>query len=492
MLRSGVTRFRTPRAARRRVRRSPHFAMPPRKRAREASGDPVETEEGSARARDSTEPPSTTAPSAPCPYLDTVNLANLDFDFEKRCAVSLSPVHVYACLVCGKYFAGRGKKTHAYAHALECGHHVFMRLADGAAWCLPDGYEVVDEGTTLSRIRDVLAPTYAKKYVEEEIEGARPMWRRALDGTAFPAGAVGMNAIWRTRDDGESGVMPTLNRLGPLQRERLTDEARARDDECLAVAGLTNKIWNARNFKGHSSPHEFMQAVRNRSKDAFGAETGNHDAAQFLRWLLNELIRDEKKRGEKRSVIQSCFQGEVEIIDDSSASRASPFLMLSMDLPNAPLFQDVMEKNIIPQVSLERALLKKFDGVTADPKTRRRFKITKLPNYLIVNYSRFTKNNFFVEKNPTIVTFPTRGLNLADHIPVPRGDENSATYDLIANIVHDGAPDDGSYRAMVYHAPDKNWYETQDLRVAEVLPQQVNLTETYVQIYERRDKRRDA
>jgi U4/U6.U5 tri-snRNP-associated protein 2 len=166
--------------------------------------------------------------------------------------------------------------------------------------------------------------------------------------------------------------------------------------------------------------------------------------------------------------------------------------MLSMDLPNAPLFQDVMEKNIIPQVSLERALLKKFDGVTADPKTRRRFKITKLPNYLIVNYSRFTKNNFFVEKNPTIVTFPTRGLNLADHIPVPRGDENSATYDLIANIVHDGAPDDGSYRAMVYHAPDKNWYETQDLRVAEVLPQQVNLTETYVQIYERRDKRRDA
>ena len=177
MLRSGVTCFRT---ARRRVRRSPHFAMPPRKRAREASGEPVETEEGSARARDSTEPPSTTAPSAPCPYLDTVNLANLDFDFEKRCAVSLSPVHVYACLVCGKYFAGRGKKTHAYAHALECGHHVFMRLADGAAWCLPDGYEVVDEGTTLSRIRDVLAPTYAKKYVEEEIEGARPMWRLSL------------------------------------------------------------------------------------------------------------------------------------------------------------------------------------------------------------------------------------------------------------------------------------------------------------------------
>jgi len=31
-------------------------------------------------------------------------LQNLDFDFEKCCSVSLSPVNVYACLVCGKYF----------------------------------------------------------------------------------------------------------------------------------------------------------------------------------------------------------------------------------------------------------------------------------------------------------------------------------------------------------------------------------------------------
>jgi hypothetical protein len=29
---------------------------------------------------------------------------NLDFDFEKCCSVSLSPINVYVCLVCGKYF----------------------------------------------------------------------------------------------------------------------------------------------------------------------------------------------------------------------------------------------------------------------------------------------------------------------------------------------------------------------------------------------------
>jgi len=162
--------------------------------------------------------------------------------------------------------------------------------------------------------------------------------------------------------------------------------------------------------------------------------------------------------------------------------------MLHMELPNVPLFQDARsEAQVIPQVSLERSLLKRFDATTPDPKTRRRFRITKLPDYLIISYSRFVKNNFFTEKNPTIVTFPVRGLNVADHVPVPEGE--AATYDLVANVVHDGPSiedESASYRAMVYHAPDKNWYETQDLRVEEVLPQQVNLTETYVQIYERR------
>lgn len=33
-----------------------------------------------------------------------LTMQNLDFDFEKCCVVSLSPINVYACLVCGKYF----------------------------------------------------------------------------------------------------------------------------------------------------------------------------------------------------------------------------------------------------------------------------------------------------------------------------------------------------------------------------------------------------
>jgi len=74
-------------------------------------------------------PPKRTA--ADCPYLATVSRAALDFDFEKCCSVTLGRVNVYCCLVCGRYLAGRVPSSPAHTHALEAGHHVFMRLADG-------------------------------------------------------------------------------------------------------------------------------------------------------------------------------------------------------------------------------------------------------------------------------------------------------------------------------------------------------------------------
>ena len=472
-----------------------------RKRARDEDddGDAVKT-----KTKTTTKRSTTTKTKTTCPYLDTIDAHALgNFDFEKKCAVSLSPINVYACLTCGKYYAGRGRATHAYAHALESSHHLFMRLRDGKTWCLPDGYEVTgDEGgdasASLRRIREVLRPTYEEEYVKETLE-RRSTWRRALDGTEFLVGCVGLNRVSAAyestsessaRDFGASAVLQALNRVPLLRRALLLHDDSSDSDSSLfgALSSLTKKIWNEKNFKGHSSPHEFARAARERAGKT-GASLMNGDAAQFTRWLLNELIRDEKKKSAtKHSVVESCFRGRIEILDadDDDAKKVAPFLTLTVDLPDAPLFQDVMEKKIIPQVSLEHKLLKKFDGVTVDPKTRKRYRLRELPPYLVVVVSRFAKNNFFVEKNPTIVTFPTRGLNLAAHIPVPAGDETSATYDLIANVAHDGTPENGSYRAHALHAPDNAWYEIQDLIVQEVLPQQVTLAETFIQIYERR------
>lgn len=38
----------------------------------------------------------------------------------------------------------------------------------------------------------------------------------------------------------------------------------------------------------------------------------------------------------------------------------------------------------------------------------KRFELVRLPFYLIIMYKRFHKNQWFIEKNPTIVNFPIR------------------------------------------------------------------------------------
>jgi U4/U6.U5 tri-snRNP-associated protein 2 len=98
----------------------------------------------------------------------------------------------------------------------------------------------------------------------------------------------------------------------------------------------------------------------------------------------------------------------------------SPFLFLAIDLPPRPVFQGVIEKDIIPQVPIDQVLAK-YDGVTTQEAKGiiRRFKITRLPPFLILHIKRFTKNNFVEEKNPTIVNYPLRGVDMQDCKPRP-------------------------------------------------------------------------
>lgn len=211
------------------------------------------------------------------------------------------------------------------------------------------------------------------------------------------------------------------------------------------------------------------------------------DPVEFMSWLLNTLHVDLRTSKDASSIIHQCFQGELEEvreyqegIEKKEISRM-PFLMLGLDLPPPPLFKDVMEKNIIPQVALFD-LLKKFDGetVTEERLARMRYRVTKSPPYLMFHMVRFKKNNFFKEKNPTLVSFPMKDMDLRDCIPsLP-----TTKYNLIANIVHDSKPEDGYFRVFVQRKSQELWYEMQDLHVAETLPQMVELSEAYMQIYE--------
>jgi hypothetical protein len=62
---------------------------------------------------------------------------------------------------------GRGQQTHAFTHALETGHHMFMKLSDGRVYCLPEGYEVDDR--SLDAIRYVLNPTFTPEKVRQHL-----------------------------------------------------------------------------------------------------------------------------------------------------------------------------------------------------------------------------------------------------------------------------------------------------------------------------------
>eukprot|EP00039_Didymoeca_costata_P007298 m.98366 g.98366 ORF g.98366 m.98366 type:complete len:558 (+) comp13632_c0_seq1:32-1705(+) len=439
-----------------------------------------------------------------CPYLDTINRMILDFDFEKLCSVTMSNLNVYSCLVCGKYFQGRGKGTHAYTHSLMCDHRVFLNLETLKFYCLPDNYEIID--SSLEDIKYYLKPTFSAETIKSVEDGSTRS--RALDGTAYLPGIVGLNNV--KANDYVNVTLQILCRVPTFRNYFLKEEnLKGIKDPLVQTFGeLLRKMCNPRNFKSHVSPHEFLQAVTNASKRRFKI-VEQSDPFDFLSWLLNALHDKLKKK--KRSIVSDTFRGKVritrrklpptqnegeEMIDldkpeYQEQSSDSPMFVLPLDVPPPPLFADSLEQNIIPQVPLFE-MLNKFDGVTEkEYKTHKdlivkKFRLTQLPKYLIVHLGRFTKNTFFTEKNPTVVTFPISNLILRDYLDIDENDPRLFKYDLVANIVHEGLPGagKGTYHGQVFHKGINKWFETQDLHVDEILPQMITLSASYIQIWE--------
>lgn len=119
-------------------------------------------------------------------YLDTINRSLLDFDFEKLCSVTLSNINVYACLVCGKYYQGRGPKSHAYFHALEVGHHVYVNMQTKRVYVLPEGYEV--KSKSLDDIKFVVDPQLSRDEVVQLDGEAKDAWD--LGGKKYRPGTI--------------------------------------------------------------------------------------------------------------------------------------------------------------------------------------------------------------------------------------------------------------------------------------------------------------
>ncbi|KAJ7150293.1 cysteine proteinase [Mycena filopes] len=464
-------------------------------------------------------------------YLDTASAVILDFDFEKVCSVSLTNINIYGCLVCGKYFQGRGRKSYAYSHSIHEDHHVFINLQTAQAinhlhaffaaahsyfqvYVLPDGYPVSDP--SLDDISFVLAPSFNPASISNlssPAHLAKPSYD--LANKVYLPGYVGLNNI--KRNDHMNVIIHSLLHIPPLRDYLLLSNFRGKESELLKrFAGLAKKLWNPRLFKSQVSPHEFLQEVNRASAGKFRLEQQG-DPVEFLGWLLNRLHKDTggtKRQGS--SIIFTTFQGELRVetqqvvlrsdagenekprfdIARDITSTVSPFLFLAVDLPPPPLFQDSVEKNIIPQVSIH-SVLAKYDGRTTQESAGqlRRYKCQRLPPYIILHFKRFTKNTFVEEKNPTIVNFPLRGLDFRDYVDAPPSNE-SAIYDLIANVTHEsvaGTTRDKENTVWKAHlraagggGEGEKWFMIQDLIVEEARKEMIFLGETVLQIWERR------
>ncbi|KAG8808700.1 hypothetical protein FRC17_003823, partial [Serendipita sp. 399] len=385
-------------------------------------------------------------------------------------------------------------------------------------YVLPDGYKVSDP--SLDDISRVLAPSFTKEAVDAL---SQPQTAFDLSNTPYTPGYIGLNNI--KANDYMNVVIHALLHVPLIRNPLLLSNYTGKEPELLKrFASLSKKLWNSRLFKSQVSPHDFLQEVARVSAGKFQIMQQG-DPVEFLGWMLNTLHKDAG--GSKRrnsSMIYSAFQGELRLdtqlvivkdelsghmasarpefdIDREIKSTKSPFLFLAIDLPPPPIFQDAVERdNFIPQVNIY-TLLSKYDGVSAQEFAGqvKRFKCLRLPPYIILHFRRFTKNVFVEEKNPTVVTFPLKGLDFKDFVDLPV-DQNASvptTYDLLANITHEstaGTTRDKANTAwkITLRPPsetgkEEEWISIQDLIVRREQKEMILLGETVLQIWERQD-----
>lgn len=395
------------------------------------------------RPRRQSDVPSTTAAAATTAtdlYLDSIDRTTLDFDFEKLCSVTLSTLHLYCCLTCGKYFRGRGPGSPAAIHSVQfTKHKVYLNLTTKSFYILPENYPVVS--STLGDITQVLDPTYTPDQVT-----ACDYHTEVYDLNRKPyiQGFVGLNNV---RASGYVNVVvQALVHVKPIRdfflsiSESDSNQPKSNHPQytplVLRFAELTRKIWNPRLFKAQVSPQEFLQQVLIDSDGKFSSTT-SLDPAEFLSWLFNKLHKQLGGSKSVSTIITRTFQGslrvesqEVRERDDRSATDLSapvfeqkgdtkitvtPFLFLTLDLPTLPVFQASTESAFIPQATISDVLAK-YNGsnVQETSGVLRRFKLLALPDFLILHIKRFVKNRHVQEKNFTVLNYPLVALDMAE------------------------------------------------------------------------------
>jgi U4/U6.U5 tri-snRNP-associated protein 2 len=335
---------------------------------------------------------------------------------------------------------------------------------------LPDDYEIHDP--SLADISAALHPTYT----EDEISklDSNTGLARDLFGRRYLPGYVGLNNLHKT--DCVNATVQALAHVRPLRdfflqrthkdifipKKKNGKPPHRMSHLAQCFGELVRKLWSDKRFKSHVDPHMLIQAISEASKKKF--RVGHQaEAGEFMAWLLNQLhvgLGGGKKPGS--SIIYQCFQGKVEVTtrqrkledeDDKKKNEedeAGPqieettadtqFLQLTLNIPEKPLFRDDDGGLVIPQEPLV-TVLKKFDGVNfsdalsrSGAAQRKQYRLRKLPPYIILHLSRFKTNRYSREKNPTIVAFPVKNLDLSAYTLPKNGRQVSPTEEEVRKM----------------------------------------------------------
>lgn len=459
--------------------------------------------------------------------LDTVNRNLLDFDFEKVCLVSLSNVNVYCCLVCGKFFQGRSKSSHAYLHSVNDNHRVFINLETAKTYILPDNYELKSQKTlkNLQDIRLLLNPVYSKSEIQDL--NKKVQIGHDLNHKPYVVGFIGLNSI--SANDYFNVIFQVLSHVPPIRDFYLSltlPEKSDLNDRIIRKSQLNNlfgllvrKIWSRHLFKSHISPHELLQYISGVSKKKFGIAEQKSPKA-FLIWLLNQLhIQLIKSTKSSSTIFSKSFQGLIQVStipitattneltnkvdfkiqNKDRITNILKYWVLSLDLPGNSLFQGISNQgehtSQIPQVSIE-LLLEKYDGKTKVQVSRSELKVYQLvkplPPYLIFHIDRGLDNDDENSRgNPTVVKFPSV-IDMSPYV-LDQGDE-SIRYKLISSIKHDLIPG-----IKLDHGDDKHlwsvdlckdqktdqWVTIRDLEVENCERELMFLGESFIQVWEK-------
>ncbi|CAH2354586.1 pre-mRNA-splicing factor Sad1p [[Candida] railenensis] len=455
-------------------------------------------------------------------YLETVNVNDLNFDYDKICSVTLSDVNVYCCLCCGKYFQGRSKQSPAYLHSVNNDHHVFINMESLKVFILPENKEIciVENGSSSNsgiKVIDNIRYAIDPKYTLKDLKHPQTVSVTA-DGKRYSTGFIGLNSY--TKNNLINVVFQILSHIPAVRDYYLLEKEKENGNSELSkrFGLIVRKIWSPRLFRNHVAAHEFVVAVEKEKtySSIFDkmVKTTAISPGKFLDLVLIVLDRQMSKKS--KSIFSKTFQGKVQVtsiplvsqrdeqsntvqeVPDSSLKREtiSRFWNLTLDIP--PIATTSSERAEIPQVKLE-SLLAKYNGITTKTITTASsgnhlvsYKLIKLPHYLIFDICRNAEVATISSKNKynaTVVTFPIT-LDMSPYFNTP---EETLIYDLVSTVKRTSTDSSETDDSLEKHEwtvrlqkDETEWVAISDLIVEQAERELMFLDENYLMVWKRR------